>query len=343
MKHNIALIGFGTVGQGIANILLAKKESLKSLYNFEFEIVALADMLYGNCYNPTGLDVSALLDEMKSEGQFSSDLYKSDIVSLIKFCNANIVCEMTYTDLQTGGDAVDFVKAALSTGKNVVTSNKGPAALVYQELEKLAEEHNVNFMIEGTVVAGTPVLNLVRDSLKGCEITKIRGILNGTTNYILTQMESGMSYENALKKAQELGYAEADPTGDIEGFDARAKVCILTNAVMNFPLKLSQIDCSGITHISLEDVEQAKHSGKRWKLIGSVEKNENEIFARVKPEIIDSENPFFNINGTQNALTFSTDLLGDVTIIGPGAGMTETGFAILTDILSIHKKNNQRL
>lgn len=343
MKHNIALIGFGTVGQGIAEILMTKKETLRNLYDFEFEIVAVADMRFGNCYNPTGLNVTGLIDEIKSEGQFCSDLYKSDIVSLIKFCNANIVCEMTYTDLQSGGDAVDFVKAALSTGKNVVTSNKGPAALIYQELEKLAEENKVNFMIEGTVVAGTPVLNLIRDTLKGCEITKIRGILNGTTNYILTQMESGMSYETALKTAQELGYAEADPTGDVEGFDARAKVCILANAVMNLPVKLSQIDCKGISHITLNDVQQAKNSGKRWKLIGSVEKTENEFIANVNPEEINADNPLYNIIGTQNALTFTTDLLGEVTIVGPGAGKSETGFAILTDILTIHKKNNQRV
>jgi homoserine dehydrogenase len=343
MKHNIALIGFGTVGQGIADILLTKKESFKTLYNFEFEIVAIADMRFGNCYNPTGLNVASLLDEIGTEGQFCTDLYKSDIVSLIKFCNADIVCEMTYTDLQTGGDAVDFVKAALSTGKNVVTSNKGPAALCFQELEKMADENKVNFMIEGTVVAGTPVLNLIRDTLKGCEISKIRGILNGTTNYILTQMESGMSYESALKIAQELGYAEADPAGDVEGFDARAKVCILANAVMNLPVKLSQIDCKGISHITLNDVQQAKNSGKRWKLIGCIEKTENEIKASVAPEEITAENPLFNIMGTQNALTFTTDLLGDVTIVGPGAGKSETGFAILTDILSIHKKNNQRV
>jgi homoserine dehydrogenase len=336
MKQHIAIIGFGTVGQGIAEILLEKKVYLKEKYDYEFTIVAVADAIYGNCYNPRGVNIPQMLTEAKEKKKFTHDLYKLDTLSLIKNCNADLVCELTYTDLRNGGDAIDHVKTALNAGKHVVTSNKGPAALKYKELKRMAENNGVKFMIEGTVVAGTPVINLALGPLAGCNITKIKGILNGTTNYMLTEMEKGMDYAAVLKVAQELGYAEADPTGDVEGYDARGKVCILANVVMESPLKLAQIDCKGITEISQKDIEEAKKLGKRWKLIGCIEKKNGQVVGSVAPEMVDLSHPLAGVMGAKNALTFTTDMLGDVTIIGPGAGRKETGFAILSDILAIH-------
>jgi homoserine dehydrogenase len=336
MKQHIAIIGFGTVGQGIAEILLEKKAFLKDKYGYEFIIVAIADSVYGNCYNPRGLRVNQMLEEAKAKQRFTHDIYKRDTITMIKECNANLVCELTFTNLQNGGDAIDHCRAALSTGKHVVTSNKGPAALKYKDLTRLAENNNVKFMIEGTVVAGTPVINLALGPLAGCNITKIKGILNGTTNYMLTEMEKGMDYNAVLKVAQDLGYAEADPTGDVEGYDARGKVCILANVVMGSPLKLAQIECKGITEITSKDIEEAKKQGKRWKLIGCVEKKDGQVIGSVSPEMIDLSHPLAGVMGAKNALTFTTDLLGDITIIGPGAGRKETGFAILSDILAIH-------
>lgn len=336
MKQHIAIIGFGTVGQGIAEILLEKKVFLKEKYDYEFTIVAVADAIYGSCYNPRGINIQQMLQEAKEKKKFKNDVYKKNTVSLIKDCNADLICELTYTNLQNGGDAIEHCRAALSTGKHVVTSNKGPAALEYKKLTRMAETNGVKFMIEGTVVAGTPVINMALGPLAGCDITKIKGILNGTTNYMLTEMEKGMDYDTVLKVAQDLGYAEADPTGDVEGYDARGKVCILANVVMGSPLKLAQIECKGITEISLEDIEEAKKQGKRWKLIGCIEKKDGQVIGSVSPEMIDLSHPLAGVMGAKNALTFTTDLLGDVTIIGPGAGRKETGFAILSDILAIH-------
>lgn len=337
MKHKIAIIGFGTVGQGISEILLNKKNYLKANYKFDFDIVAVADFAYGNCYNAKGLDVPAMLKTAKAKKKFTKDLYKKDTLSLIKSCNADIVCELTYTDLKTGGPAIDHVKSALSAKKHVVTSNKGPAALKYQEFKKLADKNGVKFMIEGTVVAGTPIINLSKGPLAGCEISKIKGILNGTTNYMLTEMEKGMDYAAVLKVAQELGYAEADPTGDVEGFDARGKVCILANVVMGAPLKINDIPCKGITKITSKDIEKAKKEGKRWKLIGCVEKKNGKVSGSVSPEMVELTHPLAGVMGANNALTFTTDMLGDVTVVGPGAGRIQTGYAILTDMLAIHR------
>jgi homoserine dehydrogenase len=336
MNQKIALIGFGTVGQGIAEILLSKKEYLKNKYGFEYSIVAVADFAYGNVYNPNGLNVPQMLEEAKAKKKFTADISNLDTVSLIKECNATAVCELTYTDLKTGGPAIDHVRAALESGKHVVTSNKGPAALKYAEFKKLADSKGVKFLIEGTVCAGTPIINLTRGPLAGCEISAIRGILNGTTNYMLTEMEKGMDYAAVLKVAQDLGYAEADPTGDVEGHDARGKVTILVNIVMGIPMSIDQVSCKGITQITAEDMKMAKEKNCRWKLIGSIEKKtDGSVVAGVAPEMVPMTHPLAGVMGATNALTFTTDLMGDVTIVGAGAGRMQTGFAILTDLLSL--------
>lgn len=338
MKHKIAILGFGTVGQGFTEILLSKKAYLKEKYKLEFDIVAVADFVYGNCYNPKGLNVVKMLEEAKKKKKFTKDISKLNNIDLITECNATVVCELTFTNLQTGDPAIDHCKAAFKSGKHVITSNKGPAALKYAELKKLADKNKVKFMIEGTVVAGTPIINLTEGPLAGCEITKIQGILNGTTNYMLTEMEKGMDYKSVLKVAQDLGYAEADPTGDVEGHDARGKVVILANVVMGYPLKISDVTCKGITKITPKDIEKAKKADSRWKLIGSVEKVDGKVIGSVEPKMIKLSDPLAGVMGAKNALTFTTDMLGDVTMVGPGAGRIETGFSILTDLISINNK-----
>ena len=347
MKTRIALIGFGTVGQGLCEILLSKKEYLKSKYNFEGKIIAISDVLKGVVYCKDGLDIQQCLslvssgknlEEYKCEDS-NCDCEKGwDSIRTIKETNADIICELAYTDVKTGEPAITHCKTAFANKKHVVTSNKGPAALQYSEMQKLAEKNNVKFMIEGTVMSGTPVLNLADGPLAGCEITEIKGILNGTTNYMLSEMEKGMTFDAVLKKAQDLGYAEADPTGDVEGFDAMAKVIILANVLMNAGISATDVQREGITQITPQMIEDAKEENSRWKLIGTIEKQEDGVKASVKPEKLPLTHPLANIMGATNALTFTTDLLGDVTIIGAGAGKIETGYSILTDILEIHQQ-----
>jgi homoserine dehydrogenase len=341
MKHKLALLGFGTVGQGLCEILLSKKERLSAQYGFDWEVVAVSDMLKGSVYSPDGLDVAKLLSLSKA-GK-SLEEYKGaekkgwDALETVRESNADIVCEMTYTDVKTGQPATDHCREAFKSGKHVVTSNKGPAALFYRELVEMAAENNVKFMIEGTVMSGTPVINLARHTLAANDITAVRGILNGTTNFILTNMEAGRSYEDVLEEAQKLGYAEADPTADVEGFDALAKVTIIANVLMGESLKPDDIPCKGITQITLDDIEKAKAQGKRWKLIGEVKRKGGKVSASVSPQMVDLTHPLAGVMGAVNAVTFSTDLMGDVTVNGPGAGRTETGYSILIDMLDIHR------
>ena len=336
MKQKIALIGFGTVGQGLCEILLQKKKELAKKYGYEYEVVSISDFKFGTINNSKGLDLKKALREVNQHGKFMKDAVKWDALSMIKKTKANVVCELAFTNLHDGQPAIKHCKSAFKNKKHIVTSNKGPAALAYKPLSKLAKKNGVRFMIEGTVMSGTPILNLVNGPLAGNKITSARGILNGTTNYILTKMEDGMDYETALSTAQKLGYAEADPTGDVEGYDARAKVTILANVLMGENLKIEDVSCEGITKITSEDIASAKTKAARWKLIGIVEKIDGKISASVKPEMVPLTHPLAGIMDSTNAVTFATDLMGDVTIIGKGAGRIETGFSILSNLLYLH-------
>lgn len=341
MPHNIALIGFGTVGQGFAEILRDKGETLRQTLNVEARVVAVSDLLKGAVYHPDGLNPAALLDVVKQTGRLDGypdgpGLVRGwDSFKTIRESNADTIVEVSYTDIKTGQPAIDHCRAAFESGKNVVMSNKGPVALAYKELAGLAKANNVRWGFEGTVMSGTPALRMPLAALAGNDIREVRGIFNGTTNYILTKMEEGLDYDAALKQAQELGYAEADPTADVEGYDALGKVVILANVVMNVPLAKEEVACRGISHLSLADINQARAAGKRWKLIGRVRQEAGRAVASVGPEMIPLTDPLAGVMGATNAITYECDLAGPVTLVGAGAGRVETGFAILIDLINI--------
>ncbi len=345
MTHKLALIGFGTVGQGLAEILRDKGAALRDNLGFDGQIVAISDFIKGSLYHPDGLDIAKLLEVVQSTGKLdaypdSPGLVRGwDSLTTIRQSNADTVVEVAYTDINTGQPAIDHCRAAFTSGKNVVMSNKGPVALAYQELSALAKENGVRWGFEGTVMSGTPALRMPLVSLAGNDIREVRGIFNGTTNFILTKMEEGMSYEAALKQAQELGYAEADPTADVEGFDALGKVVILANVIMNAPLTKKDVACQGISQLTLEDIAQAKAAGKRWKLIARCTKEGDRVTASVAPEMVPLSDPLASIMGATNAITYDCDLAGPITLVGAGAGRVETGFSILIDLINIHRGN----
>ena len=342
MQFKIAFIGFGTVGQGLTEILLEKKDMLGEKYDFHFKIVAISDIMKGAVYDEGGLDMEKILElvkEGKKLDEYLTGVKGMDSMATIQETNADTVIEVTYTDVKTGEPALTHIKAALNAGKNVISTNKGPVVKQVMELLDIAASNNVHYGFEGVVLAGTPVLNLAKFTLAGNKITGFKGILNGTTNYILTRMEEGMSYDDALKKAQELGYAEADPTGDVEGLDALGKVVILSNVVLGKNLSVNDVQRKGITGITGEDVKKAKAEGKRWKLIGSAEiQSDGSVKAKVSPEKLLLSDPLAGVCEAINALTYYTDELGPVTIVGPGAGRRETGFSLLIDLLEINRK-----
>ena len=343
MHFKLAFIGYGTVGQGLTEILLEKKDMLEKKFDFQWTVVAISDIMKGSVYDENGLDMKKILDLVKAGkklNEYPSGKKGMDSIETIKNTNANTIIEVTFTDVKTGEPALTHIKTALKAGKNVVSTNKGPVVKEVLNLLDLAEQNNVFYGFEGVVLAGTPVLNLAKYTLAGNKITGFKGILNGTTNYILTRMEEGTAYEDALKKAQELGYAEADPTGDVEGLDALGKVVILTNVVLGKKITWQDVERKGITEISKEDVEKAKAEGKRWKLIGSAEIQPNgSVKAKVWPEKLPLNDPLAGVGEAINALTFYTDELGPTTIVGPGAGRRETGFSLLIDLLNINRES----
>ncbi|WP_040209043.1 homoserine dehydrogenase [Neobacillus jeddahensis] len=345
MSHKLAFIGFGVVGQGLAEILLEKNEELKQNEGFTASVVAISDFIKGSIYNPNGLDIDVVLSTLRETGNLenyppTSGLIKGwDSFKTITETNADTIIEVSYTDVKTGQPAIDHCKAAFESGKNVVMTNKGPVALAYKELSEMAEKESVSWGFEGTVMSGTPSLRMPITTLAGNSIKEIRGILNGTTNFILTKMEQeGVSYEAALKEAQELGYAEADPTSDVEGYDARYKIVILANYIMGIPLKVEDVSCKGISHLTLKDIEEASAEGKRWKLLAKVQKENGKVTAQVAPEKVDITDSLASIGGAVNAITYECDLLGPVTLSGAGAGKTETGFSLLIDLIHINRE-----
>ncbi len=339
--YRLSMIGFGNVGQGLAQILRDRGEALAEQYGARFQIVAISDLMKGSVYDPEGLDPGALLNAVQTEGTLTpvdAPHRGWDSLQSIKESNAEIILEMSFTDLETGEPALTHIREALAAGKHVVTTNKGPTALYFPELKRLAAENGVEIGVEGTVMSGTPALRLGQELLAGAGVNKVEGILNGTTNYILTQMEAGATYGEALAEAQEKGYAEADPAGDVEGHDAAGKVVILANLLMDLPLTMADVDCEGITGLTPEDIAVARENEQRWKLIGKVEKRGEEYTASVRPTRISLAHPLASVSGATNAVTYSTDLLGEVTLVGPGAGRVETGYALLGDMLAIHRR-----
>ena len=336
--YRLMLIGFGSAGQGFAQILRYHREWLMERYGIDLRIVAICTRNRGSLYDSDGLDPAVLLETIEQAGNLRSLVGQRDWnpLEMIEQANADVVVELSPTNLTTGEPATSYIRAALDRGMHVVTANKGPIALHFAELRRLAAEANLYLGMEGTVMSGTPTLRLAWSSLAGCEILEVRGIVNGTTNYILTQMENGMSYADALAEAQRLGYAEADPAGDVEGHDAAAKAVILAQVVMDARIGLNDVERMGITTLTRDTVEAARAAGDRWKLIARVWRDGDQVRASVQPTRLPRSHPLAGVSGATNAITYTTDLLGEITVIGPGAGGVATGFAILSDLLEMH-------
>lgn len=341
MTHKLALIGFGTVGQGLAEILLRRGPEITRRYGTEFTVVAISDAVKGSVYDPNGLDLAAVMNNLEAVGSLqgypeSPEVHKGwDSIQTIRHSNADTVVEATFTNVIDGEPGLTHCREALQSGKNVVTTNKGPIALAYDDLMHLAEKHRCRLLFEGTVMSGTPVLRTVNTALAGDRITRVRGIVNGTSNFILTQMEGGIAFDEALRDAQQRGYAEADPTADVDGFDAQFKTLILARAIMGETIDRNNIPCTGIRGITAHDIQAAQRKNSRYKLIARIEMSPVGLRATVGPEIVPLSDPLAGVGGAVNAISFDCELAGSVTVVGPGAGRMETGYALLVDCINM--------
>lgn len=343
--YRLALIGFGTVGQGLAEIIAERGEALAQATGAELRIDAVVDPRYGGIASSRGFAPEALLDAAR-QGSFRAlpaERHDLDAVTAIRDAQVDVVAEMSFTDLTHGEPGTSHVRAALEAGRHVVTTNKGPIALHDAELADLAAANGVTLGAEGTVMSGTPTLGLGTEQLAGAGVVGVTGILNGTTNYMLGRMEAGLSFDEALAEAQQLGYAEADPSGDVDGVDAAGKAVILANRVMNARLGMADVARRGIRDLTADDMRAAADAGEVWKLLTEVRRDAGEVRAEVGPVRLSRDHPLAAVGGAVNACTFSTELLGDVTLVGPGAGRMETGYALIHDLLAIHRRETHRL
>jgi len=336
MAMRIILVGYGVVGQSLTRLFISRRAELAKNYGFHPRIVAIADR-GGVAINPKGLDLERILRVKAEKRTVAADsVYGRPgiaVSEVIESVEAEALVEVSPTNVKDGEPALSHIKNAFRAGKHVVTSNKGPLALALPALTELAEHNKVYFRFSGSVGAGTPILEFAKKCLFGEKIVSIKGVLNGTTNYILTEMaEKHVAFEVALQKAKELGYAEADPSMDIDGIDTACKIVILANWAMGKKVTLKDVRVKGIRDVTIRDIEEAAKNGCLVKLVGSVNGK-----LEVKPEKVPKESPL-SVSGTLNAVTFVSEFAGEQTIIGRGAGGVETASAILRDLLDIKQK-----
>jgi homoserine dehydrogenase len=329
----IILVGYGVVGQSLTSILLRRRLETLKAYGFNPKVVAIVDK-GGAAINPKGLDLEKMLTVKKQKGTLAADPEfghpKMSPLEVIESVEAEVMVEATSTNVKNGEPGLSHIKTAFKTGKHVVTTNKGPLALALPALTELADYNRVYLRFSGTVGGGTPVLELAKKCLLGDKIVAIRGILNGTTNYILTEMgEKRVTFQQALGNAQKLGYAETDPSMDVDGVDAACKVVIMANWIMNKKYTLRDVAVQGIRDVTLQALEKAAERGNTIKLIGAVDGNPT-----VAPTEISKHDPLC-VSGVLNAVTFVSEFAGEETIIGRGAGGMETASAVLRDLLDI--------
>lgn len=350
MHYNLALIGFGNVARALARLLLHKQDLLKLQYDVTFLFTGISTGRHGFAVNPDGLDIEQALRFVESGKSISplSSFPVEDSLSVIRHSNANVMFENSPVNTQTGQPALDHIRTALDLGMHAITANKGPVVYGYRELTTLAKSKGKVFGFESTVLGGSPVFSVFRETFPLAELSSFKGILNATTNIILSRMENGESYEEAVKYCQSVGVAETDPTNDVDGWDAAIKVAALITVLMDAsrPFTPQQVNPTGIRGITPEMIAQAKAEGKRYKLVCSAEKSGEQINAHVAPELVDALSPLYGMMNSSTGVTFRTDVLPDYSITvsereGMAGGPVETAYGLFADFARAVRSETQ--
>lgn len=324
-----SIIGFGVIGQGVAEVLLRKKEYLESL-GLDVRVVAVVDSK-GATIAPEGVDLVKCLASKKEKGTVALEKFTGPEV--IKTVEHELVIETTPTNIKTGGAGLENMFTAFEMGRDVVTSNKGPLAMKYKELVTTAKASGCRFRFEATVGGSMPIINLINEILAGNRVKSIKGIFNGTCNYILSRMlEEKASYTDILAESIELGIAETDPRYDVEGVDTACKLVILANAIFGLNATYRDVEVTGITKITPEALDMAYKNGHVIKLIGEVSREG----IHVAPRLVPINHPLA-VGGTLNVASVDTELAGEITVTGKGAGAIETASAVLSDLIAIYR------
>jgi homoserine dehydrogenase len=333
----IILCGFGVVGQSLVKLFDSRSEDLYAKYGLKPRVVGVFDSK-GSAVDSSGLDLEKLIETKKKFGtvkNYSATKNNLSGLNIIKNLEADVLIETTASNYKDAEPGMTHITTAMKKRMHVISVNKGPLALAFPSLLELAKYNQVLLKFSGTVGGGTPILDYAKESLRGERITSFAGILNGTTNYILTNMTNGLSFESALKDAKDKGYVEADESLDIDGLDAAAKLVILANWIMGMKVTMPDIKCIGIRKVTNEDIKNAAKKKCAIKLIASCNKT-----LAVSPKEVSLDDPLC-VNGTLNAIAFTSEHSGTQTIIGKGAGGMETASSILRDLLGIKQETSR--
>lgn len=335
--YRLALIGFGNVGQALAELLMRKQVELQQEHQIEWSVVAITTGSHGKAVDPGGLNLANALAAIQS-GHSLADLSAGptpeDTLTLIQNLEADVLFENSPVNYETGQPAISYLEAALQRGMHAITANKGPVVHGYQQLTRLAKKQGKRFYFESAVMDGAPVFGMWRQALPAAQPTALRGLLNSTTNLILTQMEQGQSYDQAVTYAQKIGIAETDPSGDTQGWDAAVKVAALVTVLMDTPLKPQQVERQGIEDITPDMIKRSLDQGKRWKLICQARRDGDQITASVRPQEVSPTDPLFTVMGTSSAVSFESDVLGELTLVEKDPSRHTTAYGLLADFIN---------
>ena len=343
----LVLIGFGNVARRFLRLLDETADRL----DFTCKVVAISTKHHGSVIDIGGIDVARAISTVEARQSLdrldTAPRERSGIDVIRQVADAmaddaaegRLVCvETTVLDIDRGEPAVSHVRAALEGQAHVVTANKGPAAFAYHELEALAESVDRIFFFEGAVMDGVPVFNLVRETMPAITIEGFRGVINSTCNFILSELERGKEFDDAVAEMQARGIAEADPSHDIDGWDAAAKTAALVNVLMGSAITPHHVARAGIRDVTGLDVRDAIARNRRIRLVASATRQGGKVRARVEPEVLDHNDPLANLDGLENALYLNTDLLGQVGIVQRSGSLTQTAYALLSDLARISQR-----
>ena len=340
------LLGFGNVGQKLAEILTVERQTHPGLHRLDLDIVGIVTKRRGSLVAPaatagpgTGVDLRAALDAVRAHGTFpASHPQFSTLAGLdaVQSLDYDVLVELTVLSIRERGEpALSHVREALRRGRHVVTANKGPLAFAYHELAALARAHGVQLLHESTVMDGAPLFDLVRSSFKGCTLQALSGILNSTTNFVLTEMERGVSLASAVAAAQAEGFAEADASHDLEGWDAAAKITVLANALLGATQTPFDVERAGITGVTPAQIERVLQAGKRLKLVCRAWRDGARVRTRVGLEGVPAEHPFSTLSGNGSVLRLESDLMGPILVAQEEPTLSDTAYGVLNDLLTL--------
>ena len=332
-SYNLAIVGFGNVGRAFLRLMIAKETELRRKYDIRWRLTGVATRRVGWFADADGFNPIALLNG-HWPARAANAAQPKDVREWLERAKADVFFEASSLEAQTGQPALDHLKAALQGGAHAISANKGPVVHGYRELSTLAKEKNRRFLFESTVMDGVPIFSLFPLGLPATELRGFHGVLNSTTNVVLTEIEKGRTFADAVQRAQTLGIAETDPTADLDGWDAAVKLTALAIVLMGADVKLEQVKRTGIRELSEEKIRAVRAAGMRYKLVCRAERKGDSVQCCVQPELLLASDPLAGLEGTSSAIRFDLDMFG-LSIMEHNPGIEATAYGLLADLVRV--------